>query len=97
MRFGVRDSKLFSLRDARERSCRGLLTYRKSGMRDFFEKCLVFGAIGLAFWLLTFDRHSPKQRRHDDARQSAWEDERGRNDAAADAAPQTQNRHNHHR
>ena len=66
-------------------------------MRDFLEKCLVFGGILVAFRLLTFDGRSAKQRRRDGAVQSAWEDERRRNDAAADAARQAQNPHNHHR
>lgn len=66
-------------------------------MRDFLEKCLVFGGIALAFWLLTFDRRTPKQRHKEDARQRAWDDERRRNDDAAAAYQAQHNPHDHHR
>lgn len=66
-------------------------------MRDFLEKCLVFGGIALVFWLLTFSRPSSKQTRRDRTRLQSDDAERRRNDAA-DAAHAVQNNpHDHHR
>ncbi|WP_116136805.1 hypothetical protein [Trinickia diaoshuihuensis] len=66
-------------------------------MRDFLEKCLVFGGIALAYWLLIFDGRSPKQRREEDARQLADDEERRRNYDAAAAYQAQNNRHDQHR
>jgi hypothetical protein len=66
-------------------------------MRDFFEKCLVFGGIALAFWLLTFSRPSSKQNRRDLARRQSDDAERRRNDAADASHAAQNNRHDHHR
>lgn len=66
-------------------------------MSDFLEKCLIFGGIALAFWLLTFDRRGPRQRRKEDARQHAYEYERRRNDEAYAAHQAQRNRHDRHR
>jgi len=66
-------------------------------MYDFLAKCVVFGGIAFAFWLLTFSGRSTKQSRRDRARQIRNEEERQRLDDA-DAAYYAQHiRHDHHR